>query len=259
MLIDTHCHIDAERFDADRAAVLERARLAGVTRLINVGCDVPSSIRSLGLARTHDAVFATAGIHPHEAAVAPTDLEGALAPLLAHKRCVALGECGLDYHYDHSPRDTQRDVFARQIALARRSKKPLVIHVREAWADCLSLLESEGARDAGGVIHCFTSTWADAQRALDIGFYVSIPGVVTFKNAGDLPEVVQKLPLDRLLVETDAPYMAPAPHRGKRNEPAFVAHTAAHLATLRSASLEEVVHATGQNAERLFGLNAAAS
>jgi TatD DNase family protein len=257
MLIDTHCHIDAERFDDDRAAVLARAQAAGVTTLINVGCDLASSARSLDLARTHDAVFATAGIHPHEAEKAPADFEAQLSTMLAHKRCVALGECGLDYYYDHSPRDVQRDVFARQIALARQKQKPLVIHVRDAWDDCLSVLESEGARDAGGVIHCFTSTWVDAQRALDIGFFISIPGVVTFKNAGELPEVVQKVPLDRLLVETDAPYMAPTPFRGKRNEPAFVAHTAGHVATLRQAAVEDVVEAIARNAERLFRLEAA--
>lgn len=254
MLIDSHCHIDADRFDADRAAILSRARAAGVRRFVTVGCDDASSRRALGLASTHDDVYATVGTHPHEAEKASADFDADLESLASHPKTVAIGECGLDYYYDHSPRQVQRDVFARQIALARRVRRPLVIHVRDAWDECLSMLESEGARDAGGVVHCFSGTWEHARRSLDLGFYLSIPGIVTFKNPGELPEVVARAPADRLLVETDSPYLAPAPHRGKRNEPAFVVEVARRVAELRGEPFEETVVRTGDNARALFGL-----
>jgi TatD DNase family protein len=252
MLVDTHTHLDGDRFDGDRAAALERARAAGVARMVNVGCDLPSSRRSLGLAATHADVWATAGIHPHEAKDAPPGFDDALASLAADPRCVAIGECGLDFFRNHSPADVQRAVFARQIAVAKRVGRPLVLHVRDAFDDALDVLESEGARDAGGVFHCFTGTWEQAKRGLDLGFLLSIPGVVTFKAAGELPDVARKAPLDRLVVETDAPYMAPTPHRGQRNEPAWVAHTAAFVAGVRGMAVEDFVAATGANAMRLF-------
>jgi TatD DNase family protein len=254
MLIDSHCHLDAKRFDDDRAAMIQRARAAGVERMITIGCDEENSVRALDLARTHGDIFATAGVHPHEAAKATTRMEENLEALLAHPRCVAVGECGLDYYYDHSPREEQRDVFARQIALARRVKMPLVVHVRDAWDDCLELLTSESARDAGGVIHCFSGSRENARAALDLGFYISIPGIVTFKKAGDLPEVVTGCPEDRLLVETDSPYLAPAPYRGKRNEPAYVKHVAERVAELRGVSVAEIEERTGENACALFGI-----
>lgn len=254
MLIDTHCHLDATRFDEDRAAVLARARAAGVRRMVTIGCDEESSRRALGLAATHDDVFASVGVHPHEAAAAPEGFDETLEALSQHERCVAIGECGLDYYYDHSPRERQREVFARQVALARKVRKPLVVHVRDAWSDTLDVLHAEGARDAGGVIHCFSGSLEDAERSLELGFYLSIPGIVTFKSPGDLPEVVKRVPLDRLLVETDSPYLAPAPYRGKRNEPAYVLEVARKVAELRDMSLEEIVEVTGKNARTLFGL-----
>lgn len=222
--------------------------------MINVGCDLPSSLRSLGLAQTHADIFATVGVHPHEAKDAPQDFDDRLVELARNARCVAIGECGLDFFYDHSPRDVQRTVFARQIAAARRARKPLVLHVRDAFDEALDVLTAEDARDVGGVFHCFTGTWEQGRRALELGFYLSMPGVVTFKNAGELPEVARKSPIDRLLVETDAPYMAPVPHRGKRNEPAFVAHTAAFIAEVRGEDRLAFIEATGANARRLFGL-----
>ncbi len=260
-LVDSHCHLDSARFDVDRAAVLERARAAGVGAIINVGCDLASSVRSLGLAATHDDIWATVGVHPHEAKEAAAGFEDALVSLAEHPRCVAIGECGLDYHYQHSPRDVQRDVFARQIAAARRARKPLVLHIRpadgrDAFDDAMDILAAEGAREAGGVFHCFTGTVAQARRALDIGFFVSLPGVVTFKDAGELPEVARVLPRDLLLVETDAPYMTPAPHRGKRNEPAFVTHTADAIAALRGEAPSAIYQAAGANARRLFRIMA---
>jgi TatD DNase family protein len=256
MLVDTHCHIDADRFDDDRPAILARARDAGVEAFINVGCDSQSSKRSLGLAATHPDVWAAVGHHPHEARHAGAHFEDELFALAAHRRCVAIGECGLDFHYDHSPRDVQRDVFARQIDVARQVKKPLVLHIREAFDEALVILAAHKAHEVSGVFHCFTGTVDQARRALDLGFTLSLPGVVTFKNAGELVEVAKLVPRDRVVVETDAPYMAPAPHRGKRNEPAFVSHTAAFVAEVRGEDRLAFIEATGQNARRLFGLSA---
>jgi TatD DNase family protein len=259
MLVDTHTHLDAERFDEDRAAAITRARAAGVGLMVNVGCDLDSSRRSLDLARTHADILATVGVHPHEAKLAPVAFDDLLVALAADARCVAIGECGLDYHYMHSPRETQRDVFARQIGAARRANKPLVLHIRsgeggDAFAEAIEILEAEGARDIGGVFHCFTGTLAEGKRALDLGFYLSMPGVVTFAKAGELAEVAKMAPNDRIVVETDAPYLAPVPHRGRRNEPSFVAHTAAFVAELRGEPLPAFIERTGENAARLFRL-----
>ena len=259
-LVDSHCHLDSARFDTDRAAVLARARDAGVGAMVNVGCDLASSVRSLGLAAAHAEVWATVGVHPHEARLAPAGFDDELVRLAAHPRCVALGECGLDYHYDHSPRDVQRMVFARQVAAAGRARKPLVLHIRpkegaDAFDDAMEVLRAEGGRDRGGVFHCFTGTAEQARRALELGFYISLPGVVTFKDAGELPEVARFLPADRVLVETDAPYLAPVPQRGKRNEPAFVTHTADKVAELRGEDRLAFREVAGDNARRLFGLD----
>lgn len=263
MLVDTHCHIDGDRFDDDRLAVLTRAREAGVGAMINVGCDLASSQRSLDLANAHPDVWATVGIHPHEAKDAPAGFDDELFTLCSDPRCVAVGECGLDYHYDHSPRDVQRMVFAKQIAVAKRARKPIVLHIRNgpssanggpAFQEALEILEAEGARDVGGVFHCFTGTVAEAKRGLDLGFTISLPGVVTFKNNGELTEVAKLVPADRVVVETDSPYMAPVPFRGKRNEPAFVAHTAAFVASVRGDRVEDFIEQTGKNAQKLFGL-----
>lgn len=258
-LVDSHCHLNSPRFDADRAAVLARARAAGVGAIVNIACDVAGSVRSLGLAAAHDDIWATVGVHPHLAKDAAASFDDELARLAAHPRCVAIGECGLDYHYDHSPRDAQRDVFVRQIAAARRAKKPLVLHIRtadgsDAFDDAVRMLLDEGGRDCGGVFHCFTGTLLQARRALDLGFLVSFPGVVTFKDAGELPEVARLVPRDALLVETDAPYLAPVPHRGKRNEPGFVVHTADAVAALRGEDGAALRRAAGDNARRLFDL-----
>jgi len=260
MLVDTHCHIDGDRFDDDRAAVLARARAAGVSAMVNVGCDMPSSRRSLDLACTHGDVFAAVGVHPHEAKDAPAGFDDELVALAAHTRCVAIGECGLDFHYDHSPRDVQRAVFARQIAAARRAKKPLVLHVRNAasggpaFQEAIDILRGEHAVDVGGVFHCFTGTVEEARAALDLGFIISFPGVVTFKQNGQLTDVAKLVPADRYVVETDAPFMAPVPCRGKRNEPAFVAYTAAFIAEVRGTPLDDVLRETGSTATRLFSL-----
>ena len=252
MLIDTHCHLDAARFDSDRAAMLARARDNGVARFVTIGCDVDNSRRALGIAATHADVYASVGVHPHEAEKAAPGFVEDLRELSAHPRAVAVGECGLDYYYDHSPREQQQDVFRAQIALAKSLARPLVVHVRDAWEDTLRILQEEGADR--GVIHCFTAGPAEAEAALALGFYISIPGIVTFKTAGPLLEVVPTLPDDRYLVETDSPYLAPVPYRGKRNEPAFVRHVAEKVAELRGVSIDVVLEQSGANAQRLFGL-----
>ena len=255
MLFDTHCHLDAEYFPEGSAAVLERARVAGVGAFACVGVGSLSQARAAAaLAEEFPNVVATAGIHPHDASTADAALESEIAALVERPRVVAVGEVGLDYHYDHSPHDVQRAVFARAIALARGVNKPLVIHTRSAPDDTLAVLEAEGARDVGGIIHCFSEDRAFAARALDLGFYLSFSGILTFKNARAIHEVAAWAPEERLLVETDSPYLAPVPLRGKKCEPAFVAHTAARLAELRGVPREHIEAVTTANAARVFRL-----
>jgi TatD DNase family protein len=202
-------------------------------------------------------VLATVGVHPHDAATLDAALESELGALLACERVRALGEVGLDYHYDHSPRDVQAEVFRRMVALARAAKKPLVIHTRSAPDETLAILEGEGARDVGGIIHCFSEDRRFATRALDLGFYLSFSGIVTFKNAHPIHEVARVAPADRILVETDSPYLAPVPVRGKKCEPAFVVHTAKRLAELRGAAVGDIETQTTENAARAFGVSLA--
>ena len=255
MLFDTHCHLDAASFPEGPDAVLERARASGVGAFACVGVGSLELARTAAeLARRHPDVVATAGIHPHDAGSADAVLEAEIARLATLSRVVAVGEVGLDYHYDHTPRETQTAVFARAIALARRVKKPLVIHTRSAPADTLAVLEAEGARDVGGIIHCFSEDRAFAARALELGFYLSFSGILTFKNARAVHDVAAWAPEDRLLVETDSPYLSPVPLRGKKCEPAFVVHTANRLAELRGADRARIEAVTTENAARVFGL-----
>lgn len=233
--------------------MIGRARQAGVERFVTIGCDVDNSRRALGLAATHHDVFASVGVHPHEAEKVGDAFVDDLRILSAHARCVAIGECGLDYYYDHSPREKQQEVFAAQIQLAVELRKPLVVHVRDAWDDCLALLRAEQASLCGGIIHCFSGSWDFAASCLDLGFYLSIPGIVTFKNPGALVEVIERMPFERMLVETDSPYLAPVPHRGKRNEPAYVVEVARRIAEIKGCAYDDVVKQTGQNAKTLFG------
>ena len=256
---DTHCHLDSEHNPEGSAAVLERARAAGVSAFLCVGVGgLLQAEQALALAEQHADVYASAGVHPHDAA-RDAALELELEALWAHPRLLAVGEVGLDYHYDHSPREAQADVFRRFIAVARRTKKPLIIHTRSAAEDTLQILESEGARDAGGVIHCFSEDRAFASRALDLGFYLSFSGIVTFKTARAIQEVAAWAPADRVLVETDSPYLAPVPLRGKRCEPAFVVHTGKFVAALRGADVAHFAALTTENARRCFGLSLAVS
>jgi TatD DNase family protein len=252
---DAHCHLDAQYFPDGPAGAIERARSAGVVGfvVVGVGADLGPARSAVGLAQTFpESVCACVGVHPHDASSWTEDVQSELRALGGRPEVAAVGEIGLDYHYDHSPRARQREVFARLIALAREIRKPIVVHTREAAADTLALLESEGAREVGGIIHCFSEDRPFAARALDLGFDVSLSGIVTFKNARSVQEVAAWAPLDRLHVETDSPYLAPVPLRGKPCEPAYIVHTARRVAELRGMKLEELAAATLVNTERRF-------
>jgi len=260
MLIDTHAHLDDARYDADREAVIARAREAGVEALVTVGCDLATSRAAVELAGRYPFVYAAIGVHPHEVRYIGDDWYDALRRLAQHPKVVAYGEIGLDYHYNYSPPKLQRERFREQIRLARELKLPVVIHTREAQEDTITILKEERAGECGGVLHCFTGDARLAEDGLDLGFYLSFSGVVTFQNAGALREIVRTVPMDRLLIETDCPYLTPVPHRGKRNEPAFVRLVADAIASAKSEtarmSAEDVGRLTSANARRLFKLPA---
>ncbi len=255
-LVDSHCHLDDEKFDADRDAAIERARAAGVARMMAIGTgDGPPDLETaLRLARRHDFIYATIGVHPHDAAKATPETFDTLAHLAKDPKVLAIGEIGLDYHYDFSPRDVQRSVFSQQLALAATAGKPIVIHTREAWADTLAVLREHGLPH-GGIMHCFTGGPKEAGDALDVGFHLSFGGILTFPKADDIRQAAAETPEDRLLIETDSPYLAPIPYRGKRNEPAFLAETARRLAEVRQTSVENIAAITTQNFNRLFRLS----
>jgi len=253
-LIDTHAHLVSEAFAHDREEVLEKARQAGVAGIVCVGDTLASSKASLDFAQAHEGVWATAGVHPHHALEAGDNLEAELLELLAHPLVVAVGEVGLDYHYDFAPREVQHEVLRRQIRVARAVGKPLVIHNREADEDMIRILREEKAEEVGGVFHCFWGDEALARTVLDMGFYLGVGGPVTFKKSETLRATLKEVPLERLVVETDAPYLAPVPHRGKRNEPAYVVESAKQLAAVRGLELEELADVTSKNARRLFRL-----
>jgi TatD DNase family protein len=250
---DSHCHIDMPAFDADRGAVMERARAAGVERLLLIGgVDAEQGhLRALRVA-VELGLPLSAGVHPHEARLATTAIYDELRALAADKRIVAIGEIGLDFHYDHSPRDAQRDAFRAQVRLAREVKLPVIVHTREADDETATLLEEEGA--AAGVLHCFTGGHDLARRALALGFFISFSGIVAFPRADVIQEVARAVPLDRLLVETDSPFLAPPPHRGKRNEPAFVLEVVRAIARLRGETPEVVGAAALANFRRAFAM-----
>lgn len=256
-LIDSHAHIDVEDFDADRDAMLERARAAGVRTVLAIGNgpEVEQLGAAVPFAERHDWIYAAAGLHPHEARHASEAHYAELERLARHPRVIAWGEIGLDYHYDHSPRESQMQVFRRQLEMARAAAKPVVIHCREAWPDCLEILE-RGWRSSGlgGVFHCFTGTLAEARRGIEMGFLVSFAGNVTYPKALNLREVARGLPLSNLLIETDCPYLAPQAVRGKRNEPANVAEVARTIANVRDLPADEVAAATSANFIKFFGL-----
>lgn len=257
-LIDSHCHIDGAEFDGDRAAVLARARAAGVSPLVVVGTgpDLAHIRTAVALAEAEADVFAAVGVHPHDAAKVDDTGFAELAALARHSRVVAVGETGLDFHYDHAARGAQDAAFRRQVRLARELGKPIVCHIREAHPESLAILRDENAADVGGVIHCFTGGPDEAKAYVAYGFYISFSGIVTFpaKSADPIRAAVRAVPLDRILVETDAPYLAPVPQRGKRCEPAFVVHTAEVVAREAGVSIDALAAATVANTSRLFRL-----
>jgi len=261
MFIDSHAHLDVPNYDADRAEVINRAREAGVEMMLEIcGSDVSKGSLDVGLklAEEYPFIYAAAGLHPHEASLYDEALEQKLLAISEHERVIGWGEIGLDYHYDHSPRDTQRRVFSRQLELALERRMPAIIHTREAEGDTISILRESwaqvGGSEIGGIIHCFTGTQKLADAAVEMGFHLSFSGVLTFKNAEELRDVARSAPMDMLLIETDCPYLAPLPYRGKRNEPAFVRETATKLAELKGLGVEEIARVTSGNFKRLFKL-----
>jgi TatD DNase family protein len=264
MFIDSHAHLDGPKFDADRADVLARARAAGVEAVLAIGngrgpADVDCGIK---LAEENDNVWASLGVHPHEANLLTEDDYPRMAALARHPKIVAWGEIGLDYYYDHSPRDVQQQVFTRQLELARSAHLPVILHIRpsdnseNAWDDCFRILDEHwNSAGLGGILHCFTGSIEHARKGLETGFMISFAGNVTYPKAQAIREAANFVPLDRMLIETDSPYLAPVPHRGKRNEPAFVAHTAATIAELRGTKADEVGLQTTANFYRFFELN----
>ena len=261
MLIDTHAHLDSPQFDADRAAVVERAQAAGVEVIVNAGADMDSSRRTVALAEQYPEVYAGVGVHPHDAKQVDGDALAALRELARQPKVVAVGEIGLDFYRNLSPQDVQRRAFQAQLAWAARLGKPVIVHDREAHAEVLKALTSWAAGLASsplagrvGMLHSFSGDLLMAKRAIDLGFYISISGPVTYQNARRLAEIIQALPLNRLLIETDCPYLTPHPHRGKRNEPAHVRLVAEKIADIKGLTLDMVAAATTANARRLFEL-----
>jgi len=252
MLVDSHCHLEDERFTGDVEGALQRMESAGVGRCILAGSDLPTSCRIAELAAAHPNVYGVVGLHPHEARFFNAETLPALEELLTRPRMLGIGEIGLDYYYDHSPREAQREVFARQLDFAFEQGVPAVFHVRDAHGDTLELFRARKSRMPAGVMHCYTGSVESAREYLTLGLYISFSGSVTFKNAHHLQDVARFVPADRLLVETDSPYLAPVPMRGQRNEPAYVRYVASTVADLRGVPLEELIRQTTANVERLY-------
>ena len=253
-MIDSHCHLDSDQFDVDRDAAIARALAAGVTTMLAIGTgegppDLDAAIR---LADAHPAFLASVGVHPHNAHRVTSETYPALRALAKHPKCGSIGEIGLDYHYDFSPRDEQREVFIEHLKLARELQLPIIIHTREAWADTIEILEQHWDPALGGVFHCFSEGVAEAEQALALNFHFGLGGVITFPKAEKLREAASFIPLDRILLETDAPYLAPIPFRGKRNEPSYLPHTAKRVAALRGLTNSELEELTTQNFRRVF-------
>ena len=250
-LFDTHAHLNDEAFDADREAVIESLAEYGVARVIDVACDVRTVDKTLALLEKYPFIYGTAGMHPHDASAMDNALMDRLKKVLSHKKMLALGEIGLDYHYDFSPREVQRRWFAEQLELARELDMPVTLHIREAFGDCMDILKAHknGLR---GVMHCYSGSVETAYECLDLGLAFSFGGAVTFKNAKKPIEVIEKLPLESILLETDCPYMTPVPYRGRRNDPSFIGLVAEKIAEIRGMSAEELSEVTFNNANRVF-------
>lgn len=252
MLFDTHAHLNDKVFNKELEAVINRAQEAGVTKIANIGYDLPSSKKAVEIARIHPSCYATVGIHPHDAKAVTSQTYEELVKLLKEEKVVAIGEIGLDYYRDLSPRDKQQAVFREQIQLAKEYKLPITIHNRDAHGDILNILKEEQAGEYGGILHCFSGSWETAKICMDLGFHISFAGPITFKNARRLQEIGPKIPLDYLLLETDCPYLTPEPYRGKRNEPAYLADIARFMAQLRKMDFEELAQNTTANAKKVY-------
>jgi len=252
MYFDTHAHYDDKRFDEDRGEILGAMESAGVTLILNASSGLRSSKLSLEMSDKYPFVYAAVGVHPHDSKEMTDDTVGQLERLLVHPKAKAVGEIGLDYHYDFSPRDVQMKRFREQMELARRIKKPVIIHEREALQDTLEIIREFS--DLLGVLHCFSGSWETAKTIIDMGWYLSFTGVITFKNARKAPEVIEKIPADRIMIETDCPYLAPEPMRGKRNSSLYLPYIAEKIAQIRGISLEEAAALTMENGKRFFGI-----
>lgn len=252
MLIDSHAHLEMKEFDSDRQDVIKRAGLAGVDGIITVGTNLNLSRKALSIARQYENIYATVGVHPHDAAKASEKTFDELKTLAEDPKVVAYGEIGLDYYRNISSREKQVEMFGQQLELAVELKLPVIIHDRDAHEETLRMVKASGVHC--GVFHCFSGDWAMARQCIDLGFYVSVPGVVTFDKSKVLQEVVRQLPLDAILLETDCPYLTPVPHRGKRNEPSFIVHTAKKVAEIKGLTWEDVAQAAARNTQKLFGL-----
>ncbi|EOE6412422.1 TatD family hydrolase [Enterococcus hirae] len=252
MIFDSHTHLNAEQFNDDIPETIERAKELGVTKMAVVGFDTPTIEKSLQLSHDYSNIYSIIGWHPTEAGSYTKDVEKKLQEQLTMPKAVALGEIGLDYYWMEDPKEVQAEVFRRQIAIAKEMNLPISIHTREALADTYQILKEEDIRDIGGIMHSFSGDFEWAKRFLDLGMHISFSGVVTFKKAQDVQEAATHVPLDRLLVETDAPYLAPVPYRGKRNEPGYTRYTVEKIAELRNLPVEEVALQTWKNAHRLF-------
>ncbi|WP_409296402.1 TatD family hydrolase [Peribacillus sp. SCS-26] len=255
MLFDTHVHLNAEQFSDDLEQVIENAKAAGVSRMVVVGFDRPTIIRALELAEQYPFIYAAVGWHPVDAIDMTDEDLTWIEELAGNPKVVAIGEMGLDYYWDKSPKDIQKEVFRKQIRLAKKVKLPIIIHNREATADIVEILKEEDAGEVGGIMHCFSGSPETAKECIEMNFYISLGGPVTFKNAKKPKEVADAIPLEKLLIETDCPYLAPHPYRGKRNEPAYVKLVAEQIAEIKGITYEEVAEATYRNAQKLFSIN----
>ena len=255
MLFDTHAHLDDVKFKGETDEVILRANEQEVSLIVNVGYNLRHARQSIALAEKYDFIYASVGLHPHDAKDGDKSFWEEIYKLARHPKVVALGEMGLDYYWDNSPRDVQRDVFRQQIGAAKDLKLPIIIHDRDAHQDVLTIVKEEGALEVGGVFHAYSGSWEMTKEILDLGFFISIGGPVTFKNAKKILEVVEKVPLESLLIETDCPYLTPDPYRGKRNEPGYIKLVAEKIAQIKNISYEEVASATKENGMRLFGIN----
>lgn len=257
MLIDSHAHLEMKEFNPDREEVIERARQAGVSYIVTVGTNLAQSRKALSLARQHENIYATIGVHPHDVARADSKTFDDLCEIARDPKVVAYGEIGLDFFRNISPREKQIEMFNLQLELAVQLKLPVIIHDRDAHEQTLRMVKASGVRR--GVFHCFSGDYSMARQCIDLGFYISIPGVVTFDNAKTIQDVAQRVPLSSLLLETDAPYLTPAPHRGKRNEPSFIINTAKKVAQIKGLPWEEVADVTARNTMNLFGIEASSN